>query len=297
MHSGWYQLAYQRDLTQGLNLAWIGDHPLALVRRGEAVTAYDARCPHRGANLCVGGTLDGDAVICPFHGYRVQLGSEGEGFHVREYRVLPLGGLVFVRDPDGRDCGLEAYLNDLERNHYIVPGFTMELRTSPELVIENAFDNSHFQPVHGILNEPRFERVPDRCGEFGVSGTFVIPASPWQKSADPADEVAVPFRAIAFSPTVVVSELGGENPYFMITSAVPLGDGCAVRLSLALAPQPDGRPPSQDGARYLLRQATAGLEKDRVIWENLPREPWLDPVPGDRWVQGFREFAAGFARD
>lgn len=295
MHTGWHQMAYERDLNPGLNLAWVGDHPLALVRDGEAVHAYEARCPHRGANLCIGGRLDGDAVICPFHGFRIALGGTGDGFRVREYRVLNLGGLVFLRDPRGRDCGFEDYIRTLEKGHYIVPGFTMELRTNPELVIENAFDTSHFQPVHGILNEPQFARLESRAGEYGVSGHFLLPDSPWQRTGTPGDQVSVPFAARAFSPTVLVSELGGSNPYFMITSALPSREGCVVRLSLALPPGPDGRPPGSEGARYLLRQATAGLEKDQMIWENLPPEPWLNPVPTDHWVQQFRAFAADFA--
>jgi len=297
MHRGWYQLAYERDLKQGLNPAWIGEHPLMLVRRGDDIGAYDASCPHRGANLCIGGQLEEDTVVCPFHGYRVALGDQGDGLRVKQYRVLSLGGLVFIRDSDGLDCGFEDYLTELDREHYLVPGFTMELRTRPELVIENAFDNTHFRPVHGIRNEPQFQRRESRAGELGVTGTFVVPASPWQKSAAQGEMVSVPFTATAFSPSLVVSELGGMDPYFMITSALPTEAGCTVRLSLALKPQPGGRPPSQEGARYLLRQATAGLEKDKPIWEHLPADAPFNPVPADQWVLAFRAFADGFAPD
>jgi len=295
MHRGWYQLAYERDLKQGLNPAWIGERPLMLVRRGADLRVYDASCPHRGANLCVGGRLEADAVVCPFHGYRVALGGDDERFRVKQYRVLSLGGLVFIRDPDGLDCGFEAYLTGLDREHYLVPGLTMELRSRAELVIENAFDNTHFRPVHGIHNEPQFQQLDSRAGELGVTGTFVIPASPWQRSAEQGDTVCVPFSATAFSPSLVVSELGGPDPYFMITSALPNRDGCTVRLSLALQPQADGSPPSREGARYLLRQATAGLEKDRPIWENMPPDAPFNPLPADQWVLAFRDFTARFA--
>ena len=41
------------------------------VFRGETgeVGVLDAYCPHLGANLSVGGTVKGDCVQCPFHGW------------------------------------------------------------------------------------------------------------------------------------------------------------------------------------------------------------------------------------
>ena len=49
----------------GLNLvAW----------RGESGKAYvaDAYCPHLGAHLGVGGTVAGECITCPFHGWQFQ---------------------------------------------------------------------------------------------------------------------------------------------------------------------------------------------------------------------------------
>ena len=294
MHCGWHQLAYERELSRGLNLCWIGAHPFAVVRSGDSTRAFDARCPHRGANLCMGGRLDRASIICPFHGFRIGLGEGDQSLHVREYLVLCLGGLVFLRDPRGEDCGFEAYFRRLESCHYIVPGFSMDILTNAELVIENAFDVQHFQPVHGIINEPEFDQLDENDGSFAVAGQFQLPRSPWHKEVLTGSTVMVPFQARAFSPTLVVSELGGHNPYCMITPAVPLESGCRVHLSLAIKPGAAGTPPAQDDLRYLLRQATGGLEKDRVIWENLPAEPWLNAQTSDRWILGFREFCQRF---
>ncbi len=54
----------------GMNLA---------VFRGESGRSYilDAYCPHLGANLGLGGTVDGDCIACPFHGWTFS-GDDGK---------------------------------------------------------------------------------------------------------------------------------------------------------------------------------------------------------------------------
>src|SRR5690349_18065891 len=85
---GWYQVAFERDLQRELTPASLGATRLLLVR-GEGVRAFDATCPHRGAHLGFGGRLEGDAVRCPFHGYRIGLtAAGGHPFRAREYAAL-----------------------------------------------------------------------------------------------------------------------------------------------------------------------------------------------------------------
>ena len=54
----------------GLNLA---------VFRGDTGDAHivDAYCPHMGANLGVGGRVEGDCIECPFHGWKFR-GYDGQ---------------------------------------------------------------------------------------------------------------------------------------------------------------------------------------------------------------------------
>ena len=49
------------------------------VFRGESGQSYivDAYCPHLGANLGVGGTVDGECIACPFHGWTFR-GDDGK---------------------------------------------------------------------------------------------------------------------------------------------------------------------------------------------------------------------------
>ncbi len=290
MHDGWYQLAYSREVTEPISEARIGDAPIALIRGdNRQLTAISAWCPHRGANLCRGGRIEGDAVICPFHAYAVSWRGEGR-FQAQPFDLMEIGGMVFVKRPGGRDAGLRARLAALDKTHQFVPGFDLVLRAGSELVIENAFDQSHFRPVHRVGNAPRFRQRPGPKGEFCVQGTFNLPASQWQRGAT-RDRFDVPFTATAYSPNIVVSDLAGDFPYAMITTTCPLSKTeTMARLSLIMPGHP-----SRDDCLYLLEQAKAGLMQDAVIWEAMRLPEQIDPVESDEFVLGFRDFCAGFS--
>lgn len=290
-YNGWYQVAFERDLSRDLTPAAVATKRLVIVRTPDEIRAFDAVCPHRGAHLAFGGRLDREAIVCPFHGYRVGLcASADKKFLAREYRTLVIGGLVFVRMSDSHENGLTELLEELDEDHYFVPGFEMYIRARAEMVIENAFDQTHFRTVHGVGNEPEFEIRPSKNGELTVDSIFEIPPSPWQKSGQNG-MLQVPFTARAFSPGIVVSQLGGENPYWIITAATPDPDGgCTVRLSLAVRAAADGSPPKAELCHYLLRQSKAGLEEDQIIWENMSTTVSPRYTAEDASVLGFREF-------
>lgn len=293
---GWYQVAFERDLTKDLTAADLGPTRLVVARMPTGVRAFDADCPHRGAHLAIGGRLEDGAIVCPFHGYRIALGWGGDGpFCVREYRTLVIGGMVFVRLSDSHENGLTALLEELDKTHYFVPGFEMSLRTSPEMVIENGFDSAHFKPVHAILNEPRFRIRPSLHGELTVEGVFELPPRHREARREGAASVQVPFVARAFSPGLIVSDLAGETPYSVITASTPTAaGGCVLRLTLALPAPADGPPPDQESCRRMLRDCRAGIEKDQVIWENMSftREPHF--TAQDAAVLVFRNYCQQF---
>jgi nitrite reductase/ring-hydroxylating ferredoxin subunit len=52
-----------------LVLAQVDGTELVLLKRGDSVTAFEGRCPHRGT-LLAEGTVEGDAIVCAGHGWR-----------------------------------------------------------------------------------------------------------------------------------------------------------------------------------------------------------------------------------
>lgn len=265
-----------------------------IVKDRQTLRAFDAVCPHRGAHLAGGSLEEGNCIVCPFHGCRIGLDSPGaEGFMARERPLWVIGGLLFIDLSKGYDNGFRDFFTAIDATHYIIPGFGMKVRVRPEMVIENAFDQMHFRTVHSILNEPRFAVCPSKAGEYRVESVFDIPPSAWQRGRE--IKLSVPYRACAFNPHLVVSELGGAYPYYVITSAVAINkEECMIRLSIAVKPTEDQAPPSMDLYKYLLDQSKKGLELDKRIWEEMDPDAIQRFTREEKAVVGFQQFCKRF---
>jgi nitrite reductase (NADH) small subunit/3-phenylpropionate/trans-cinnamate dioxygenase ferredoxin subunit len=72
---------------------------LAVYRRGERVLVVDDACPHMGASLSEG-YLDGESVVCPWHGWCFDVSSGRSPFDdealVAVHRVSIEDGEVYV---------------------------------------------------------------------------------------------------------------------------------------------------------------------------------------------------------
>ncbi|MFE3171593.1 Rieske 2Fe-2S domain-containing protein [Amycolatopsis sp. NPDC059090] len=296
MYAGWYQAAFEHELHPGLTPVDLGPARIVLARTPDGLRAADAACPHRGAHLGHGGQLDGSAIVCPFHGKRIGIGEQAPGrYRVREHAVLGYGGLVFAGWETGDGGPFAELLDKLAVTHLFLPGFTLPARVRADLVIENAFDGTHFRPVHGIGEDPGLTLVPGDRDSLTARGVFVLPKSEWQRGGEKS--VAVPFEATAYSPHVVVSRMGGDYPYVAITAATPRREGgCVIRFSLAVPLSAHEAMPAQRSEelyRYLLERSRAGVEQDLPIWENLiDVEPDYDNA--DRTVLAFRRFRDQF---
>lgn len=292
---GWYQVAFERDLNSPLVPVLVGETPVLLVRNAETVRAFDGICPHRGANLAIGGQLLENAILCPFHHFKISLVSSSTGqFCLQEFPTLMVGGLVFVRLSSQFENGLTQLLSDLDQSAYFIPGFTTSIDAPAELIIENAFDGLHFQPVHGTYNCPKLTRLNSQWGEFRASSLFELPPSPWQKAHPASTQMQVPYVAQAFSPGVVVSSMAGKHPYQVITSATPTSTTSSiVRLSIVVSAHQQASP-EPDLCRYLLQQCKAGIEKDRVIWENMKIDTPCQFDDQDDIVKAFQAYCQSF---
>src|SRR5262249_4011338 len=113
--TGWFQVAWDGSLTVGevRRLHYFGQD-LVLYRDAEgAVHVADAYCPHQGANLGVGGVVQGCDLVCPFHGWtwgpdgqNVSTADGGPPNRSRRLRMWPTNvsnGVIWVwHDERGR---------------------------------------------------------------------------------------------------------------------------------------------------------------------------------------------------
>jgi len=296
---GWYQVAFERELREILTPIAIGDLPLAVVREQNRVLAVDAICPHRGANLAYGGRVDGDDIVCPFHGHRIAIGDDADcRYRVHNYRTLSVGGLVFVLLDERHDNGFGKLLEDLDRTHFFTPGFTMVAKAPAELVVENGFDRAHFECVHGLRSTPNLRLLPSNNGELNVHGDFRPAAfnNAWHTDGESQTSSEIGFLARVFSPNLCVSQLGhGDDEYLVISGATPNADGqCTIRVSVAVRARKDGRPPSEQAIRSLLRDSKLAYEQDLVIWEHRAHDAPSRFDDEDDLVIAFHQFCKRF---
>lgn len=290
-HAGWHMLAFDSEIGLGLTPCAIGNQPLMVLRGAEGPRVFDASCPHRGADLARGGRLVDGAVLCPFHGKRIGLGCEGR-LSVREHETIRVGDAVFVRlsdDPE-HDRGFRRMIKELADRGRVSAALSTEIKARPELIIENAFDASHFSAVHRVPRVTGMHATTGPDGELVIEGVFTTQAPPWER--DPGKPFASRFLARAYSPGLVVTELGPpDRSHLVITSANPLptpGAGCVARVALGI------REDQEDARGALIAGARRAFDQDVQIWETLdPFAPErLDA--GDASVIAFREFCDGF---
>jgi nitrite reductase/ring-hydroxylating ferredoxin subunit/putative sterol carrier protein len=129
--------------------------------RGEsgAVSAFDRTCPHLGAHLG-GGSVEGDCLRCPFHGWRYD--AQGRCVEVpyapkipprarvRSWPVTEQNGLVFVYH--GAELAPWA-LPVLDTEGWTgARAIKWEIRSHPQEVAENTVDCAHLGPVHHVAS-------------------------------------------------------------------------------------------------------------------------------------------------
>jgi 3-ketosteroid 9alpha-monooxygenase subunit A len=291
LHAGWYLLALTPELDSEITPLSVGARALMVVRDdADRVRVFDAYCPHRGAHLGYGGKLVDGCVICPFHRRRIRLGTGAGRMSVREYPALRCGAAVFVRlaDSPGDERGFERVMRELNERRPLVAAVTQAVRVPTDLVVENAFDVDHFGPVHGVPRTIGMHISPGESGALVIEGEFETRVPPWQRPA--GGVVRSRFLARAFSPSVVVTELGAEGAaHTVVTGATPTADGSIVRIAIGVA---GGEPATIDG---LVTGARRAITQDAAVWDhlNLSRAAQLDFR--DRQVIAFRQFCAAFA--
>ena len=171
---GWFALAYGADLAPGdVRPLYFFDEHMVLFRTqdGEAhVTA--AFCPHLGAHLGHGGTVQGNALVCPFHGW--QFDGAGMCVNVPYAKAMPrrvaTGPCLYSYPVQERNQMIWAWhhprrlpplfeLDDLpeltDSNWSELERFEWEVATPIQEAGENAVDIAHFVTVHGAQEVPK----------------------------------------------------------------------------------------------------------------------------------------------
>src|SRR5918998_634075 len=181
---GWFCVGYPEDFPAGeaKPLYYWEQHLVGWRDADGTVHVQDAFCPHLGAHLGHGGTVEGCELRCPLHGW--QFDADGTNTvipyservnrkaRLRTYPTLERNGVVLAwYHPDGALPMWDVPEVPELTGH---PDWSTVIRTeytidaSVQEMAENSVDSAHFRYVHNTAEVPELEA--DRCvGGFNCS--------------------------------------------------------------------------------------------------------------------------------
>jgi len=240
----WYVVATSDEIGRSLLGRRALGRGLVLFRRGEGqVAVLDDRCPHRAAPLSMG-TLDGDQVVCGYHGFTYA--ADGRCVLVPSQRNVPYGAQVRSYPVQERPPFVWAWpgnpalsrgteppdLPPLREPGWAVLGGSLEMAVNYLLLHDNALDRTHFPFVHphrihrGYVEDPPPLQIEVTETTVSYSRTFApAPLADWQEQATglPAGQQYVQRESGTFvSPALHVDEMDivGPEPAWQVFRGV-----------------------------------------------------------------------------
>jgi phenylpropionate dioxygenase-like ring-hydroxylating dioxygenase large terminal subunit len=298
---GWFCVGYPEDFPEGeaRALYYFGRH-LVGWRAGDAVHVHDAFCPHLGAHLGHGGTVEGGELACPFHGWRYDPSGANTSIpyservnrraRLRPYPTIQRNGLVLTwYHPHG-----EAPLWDIPEldefgDH---PDWSTVIRTSYEIdaslqeMGENTVDAAHFRYVHNTATVPEID-------EYTTGFPDAVMRSS-QKFPTPRGVMEGRIDTRAWGPGVSLVSFAGIVDTLNYACSTPIeADRSIIRFNFRFKTMGDEETTRNVG-RAFVAEVDKQVREDRPIWEHKAHlvRPALADTDGP--FMKFRSWAAQF---
>jgi nitrite reductase/ring-hydroxylating ferredoxin subunit len=316
--TGWFVLKFSRELRPGsVEHGTFFGHELVIFRgRGGRASVLDAHCPHMGAHMGHGGTVDGDRLRCPFHGFCF----DADGACVSTpygrrppkkaqagvWPVLERNGAIFTWfDEAGRPPLWDLPEVDFGGFEPLEQKTWPRLKSHPQETTENSVDFGHLSVVHGYRDvevvSPLALDGPHLSATYAM--TRVHPLFPFLPPVRAEFEIHV--HGLGYSYVhVLVPEQGLEAHNFVFPTpldgdAIQLRAGLSIRVDeprrlaapLALLPRAIAM---KVASTMALRAYTSDIEQDFAIWEN---KRYLQPAAladGDGPIGPYRKWCRQF---
>jgi nitrite reductase/ring-hydroxylating ferredoxin subunit len=315
--TGWYGLCFSSELQTGavLHGRYVGQELVIFRTHAGRAVAMDAYCPHMGAHLGHGGTVQGETLRCPFHGFCFDARGEcvstpyGKRLPRASACVLPVvernGCVLAWHDRAGRAPLWE--IPELDPGGYgrLVTKIYPRLRSHPQETSENSVDLGHLGVVHG------YEDVA-MLGALETDGPHLFarytmrrknPFVPWLEPVK-ADfdvhvhglgysfvQVVVPAHGLWTRHFVLSTPLDGEHIALRIAVQVKLPEPARISRALGLVPGVLAR---ELVGELTLRAYAHDVSQDFAIWEN---KRYVQPpalAEGDGPVGRYRSWCRQF---
>ena len=229
--AGWFAVAETEDLEVGqTKAAYYFDTHLVLWRDDEGgVHVQDAFCPHLGAHLGHGGTVEGCEIMCPFHGWKFD--AEGANSDIpysertnkrakiRTFPAMERNGFVYAwyhphEEPPTWE--VEAVL-EIDGGEFSGPKKTNHVvQAGIQEMAENAVDSAHFRYVHNVAEVPVIEKYESDGHRAYMESS--------QKFPTPRGVVDGRIDSMADGPGVSIVRFSGIIDTLLVTASTPIDD-------------------------------------------------------------------------
>ena len=303
---GWYGIAFAEDLKAGeiKPLHYFGREMVLFRTESGEAHVIDAFCRHLGAHLGYG-KVKGDAVSCPFHGWRWNgagqcieipyakrippLMQETGALH--SYPTIERNRLIYVwYHPQNAapiwDVALckeatDPAWSDFKKFSWIVKSHIQEQA-------ENGVDSAHFHFVHGTVNVPRYETTYDGRKRRAVMRS---------KMRTPRGDVDGAITIESEGPGFSITRFTGICETVLLGLAAPIdAETTDVRFAF-MQKKIDGKEPVGGVQDAIVKDICKQMEEDIPIWEN--KKFFTRPAlcDGDGPIMEFRRYYRQFYVD
>lgn len=296
---GWFQVAYSQEITpdEVHSLHYFGEQLICYRDESGAPHVLGAYCPHQGADIGVGGTVEGDCVKCPFHGWLFNAKgvnteipyakSVNRTARLRAWPTRERAGCVFVwHSADAAPPAWELP----EIPEFTDPDFEWQapaearwrIRTHVQEIYENTVDVAHFATVHKVPNFGSIDVTEEGPMFRAVAEvSFVTPRGPvagavdselWGLGLDIVRHRGLGKSCTLFTATPIDGEYVDARYTFLVQR--DRETGAPTRLGLGMM-------------RDFLHQIT----QDIPIWEHKLYRAKPQLAPGENAVLAYRTWA------
>ncbi|MCA9743779.1 Rieske 2Fe-2S domain-containing protein [candidate division KSB1 bacterium] len=307
--NGWYVFALSSELPKGkvLARAFMGQDVTVFRTQSGQAHAVESYCPHLGAHFGHGGTVVGETLQCPFHGFRfngkgacVRTGYDTPAppkaklrtWHLREQN----GFLLIYHHVNGEAPDWQVpSVDEQDWTPLIYKSFV--LNDHPQETTENSVDVGHFSYVHNY-QRPRETRAFEAKGHALSTGYAVLRSLNFLGFSLRRYDLFFDIQIFGLGYSIVNIRL----PLFKVVArlwVLPTSideNRIILRLALRMKKWPTvlGDLASRLMGRYIFYNFVKDASQDFPIWENkrFLRRPAL--AQGDGPIGKYRHWAKQF---
>jgi nitrite reductase/ring-hydroxylating ferredoxin subunit len=296
---GWFLIEESEKLQGGevRPIRYFGQDLVLFRNELGAAVILDAHCPHMGAHIGFGGTVEGSGVRCPFHNWL--FGADGKcadvpysprptppDVGIRAWDVAETGGLIFACH---NSTGTSANWQLPERPEWGRDGWlgyesiSWKVKMHTQEVAENVPDTSHFLYVHTVPTLPVAEVEIDRdVYRQNSIGRTEAGIETWRT------------RQEAFGLGLIWLTVEGPPAIRFLTAVTPIDDEYVELRLLFLVHEGSGATELSVAGRTAVDMIITNTARELPIWENKVYRERPHLVPGDGPIGRLRHWAKQF---